>query len=310
VWAPWEAYAWRFAARNTRSVDRALVYAERAYVLSPLDTNMAGELADRLLRKGGQQAARVSNIAARLAGSRFPVHQILNRLLTVRFDASEARFGRALEMARDAMQPRPNDAGWVIAQRLELAWHAVEIGHVLGRASEVAGQAIAAFVEPQPPVLDWASIDTLRHVTAICAYASPEAAERCFARLERLTPSSKSPLAAGARLYAAGDPRGAAQAWQSLIRNADEQVDLLAEAMVRAFSAAGQPDVAVDIEARTRESAALFDGANMAMARAAQAAQARGNREEAVRLARRVIDAWKQADTPPPILVEMRKLVE
>jgi hypothetical protein len=309
VWAPWEAYAWRFAARNTRSPERALVYAERAYVLSPLDTNMAGELANRLLRKGGQEAARVSNIAARLSGSRFPVHQILTKLLTVRFDASEARFASALETARGAMQPRPGDAGWVIAQRLELAWHAVEIAHVLGRAAELADAAIGGFVEPDPPVLDWASIDTLRHVTAICAYASPPAAERCFGRLTQLTPT-RSALAAGARLYAAGDFRGAAAEWQPLIRNADEQVDLLAEAMVRAFSAAGQHDLAVEIEARTRDAAALFDGANMAMARAAQAARARGDRGEAARLAKRVIDAWKHADTPPPVLAEMHALVE
>jgi hypothetical protein len=313
VWAPWDSNAWWFAARNTKNADRALVYAERAYALSPLDTNMASQLSDRLLRRGHQQAARVANIAARFAGSQLPVHQILNQLLTVRFDASEARFGQALAMARDAMQLRPDDAGWVRAQRLELAWRAVEIANLLGRASEIADLAIQELVVPDPPVLDWeASLDTQRYVIAICAYASPAAAQRCFSRLDALTPSSRSSFAAGARLFAAGDRRGAAKEWQPLVRNADEQVDLLAEAMVGAFTAAGEHDLAIDIEARTRDKAALFDGANMAMARAAQALHARGNRgdeDEARRLARLVLDAWQPADIPPPILAEIRQLV-
>jgi len=313
AWAPWDSNAWWFAARNTKQADAALIYAERAYVLSPLDTNTASQLSDRLLRRGHLQAARVANIAARLAGSPLPVHELLHELLTVRFDASEARFGQALAAAEDAMAVRPEDAGWVRAQRLELAWRAVEIANVLGRASEVADLAIRQLVDPDPPVLDWeASLDGQRYAIAICAYASPPAAARCFSRLGALTPSSRSPFAAGARLFAAGDLRGAAQEWRPLVRNADEQVDLLAEAMVRAFTAAGEHDLAIDIEARTRDNAALFDGANMAMARAAQALHARGNRgdaDEARRLARRVLDAWQLADVPPPILAELRPLV-
>jgi tetratricopeptide (TPR) repeat protein len=211
------------------------------------------------------------------------------------------------------MRLRPDDAGWVRAQRLELAWRAVEIANVLGREREIADLAIRELVEPDPPVLDWeASLDTRRYAIAICAYASPAAAGRCFARLTTLMPSSRSPFAAGARLFAAGDHRGAAREWQPLVRNADEQVDLLAEAMVRAFTAAGEHDLAIDIEARTRDNAALFDGANMAMARAAQALHARAHRgddDEAQRLARRVLEAWKAADTAPPILTELRRLV-
>ena len=99
---------------------------------------------DHLLRRGRQQAARVSNIAARFAGSRLAVHQVLHELLMVRFDASEARFGQALAMAREAMRPRPDDAGWVPAQRLELAWRAVEIANVLGRASDALARSMFA----------------------------------------------------------------------------------------------------------------------------------------------------------------------
>lgn len=52
----------------------------------------------------------------------------------------------------------------------------------------------------------------------------------------------------------------------------------------------------------------VFDGANMAMARAAEAAYARGDRDEAAHMARLVLDAWTTADTRPPILEQMKLL--
>jgi tRNA A-37 threonylcarbamoyl transferase component Bud32 len=307
VWAPWESYAWLYAARNTKRDDLALSYAERAYVLSPLDTNVAGELSQRLLVRG--QGTRVGAIANRLGDSPHPVHQVLSRLLTVRFDASEGRFSDALETARHAMMLDPGDAGWVRAQRLEIAWHAVEVANVLGRASELAELAITEFVEPDPPILDWAPLETSGYITAICAYASPQVAQRCFARLTELKPPLSAPFIDGARRFAAGDLRAAAEAWRPLVRDADTHVDLLAEAMVRAFSAAGDHELATRIEARTRSTAALFDGASMAMARAAQAAKAGGDRTEAAHLAKLVLDAWTRADTRPPILDEILPLV-
>jgi 3-oxoacyl-(acyl-carrier-protein) synthase len=70
----------------------------------------------------------------------------------------------------------------------------------------------------------------------------------------------------------------------------------------------GEYDLAIQIEARTRPSAPLFDGANMAMAQAAQAAYARGDRGEASRLAKLVLAAWTTADVKPPILDRMKQI--
>jgi hypothetical protein len=78
--------------------------------------------------------------------------------------------------------------------------------------------------------------------------------------------------------------------------------------MVRAFTAAGESELAIQIEARTRANAALFDGASMAMARAAQAAHAQSKPDDARALARRVIEAWTKADVKPPILAELQSL--
>jgi tetratricopeptide (TPR) repeat protein len=309
VWAPWESYAWLFAARSTKNRERALRYAERAYLLSPLDTNVAGYLGNALMENG--QAARVASIAQRLGVSRHPVHQLLSELLTVRFDASETRFARALATAREAMRRHRGDAGWMTSQRLEIAWRAVEIAHVLGRASEIADLAVRELVDPDPPIADWGFLDTARYVTAICAYATPDVARRCFTRLDALKPPSLPPFATGARLFAIGDHRRAADAWRPLTRDADEQLDLLAEPMVRAFTEAGEYDLAIAVEQRTRGHANLFDGASMAMARAAEAhaRSPRGDRTEAAQLAKRVREAWIHADAKPPILEQMQKLI-
>ncbi|HZJ66461.1 MAG TPA: bifunctional serine/threonine protein kinase/MFS transporter [Kofleriaceae bacterium] len=311
VWVPWQSYAWWFAARNTKDAARALEYAKRAYTLAPLDTNVAGELGSRLLQH--RQGAGVPSIAARFAESPQPVRKMLSMLLTMRFDASEARFGKALTLASEAMRVRNGDTGWTLAQRLENAWRAVEIANVLGRASEIADLAVPLFVDPDPTVLDWRSLDTARFITAICAYASPPVAKRCFSRLDALQSPLTPAYAAGARLFAAGDLRDAARAWQPLVRDASEEVDLLADAMIQAFTATGALgyDLAIEIEARTRKNAALFDGANMAMARVAEAMHARGrpgDEVEAKRLASVVLVAWRHADTEVPILERMRQL--
>jgi tRNA A-37 threonylcarbamoyl transferase component Bud32 len=302
VWVPWDSYAWRFAARNAHDDRRARELAQRAYILSPLDTNIADDLSRALVRGG--QIARTEVIARRLAGSPYPVHQVVASALTAQLDASEARFARALGVARAGMRPRPDDAGWVRAQRLDLAWRAVELANLLGRAAEVADEAVAVFVAPAAPVLDWASLDTAREIAAICAYASPAVAERCFAALRAHGPVA-SEFTVGAARFAAGDLRAAAEAWQPLVRDSDERVDLLDEAMVRAFAAAGAPELALHIAARSAARAPLFAGATLAMARGAQVAAAHGDPAQARALAARVRAAWATADRRPPILDEL-----
>jgi tRNA A-37 threonylcarbamoyl transferase component Bud32 len=297
VWVPWDSYAWRFAARNARDERRARELTERAYILSPLDTNLADDLGRALVRGG--QIARTEVIARRLAGSRYPVHQVMASALTAQLDASEARFARGLAAARAGMRPRPDDAGWVRAQRLDLAWRAVELANLLGRAAEVADEAATTLTAQ----LDWASLDTAREIAAICAYASLAVAARCFADLRAHGPASE--LTVGAERFAAGDLRAAGEAWQPLVRDSDERVGLLDEAMVRAFAAAGATDLALVIARRSADRAPLFAGATLAMARGAQVAAAHGDRAAARELAARVRAAWATADRRPPLLDQL-----
>jgi hypothetical protein len=312
AWAPSESYSWWYSARTARSDERALVFAQRAYALSPFDTNIAADLADRLLRRG--RSADAGQIARRLATSRHPVHRRTSDLLMARFDASEGRFGPALDTARRAMHLQPGDAGWTRSQRLAIAWQAVAIANVLGRAHEVADEAVAELVGPERLGFDGSAEDERRQIAAICAYASRAIAERCFARLRAasdLRGGSTDEIRAfteGARRFANGDAAGAAEAWRPLVRDAHAGVAMLAEAMVTAFAAAGDPDLAIQIEVRTESDAPLLNRATLTMARAAQVAQARGQHALAARLAKRVVDAWQDADTLPPILAELKPL--
>jgi hypothetical protein len=75
--------------------------------------------------------------------------------------------------------------------------------------------------------------------------------------------------------------------------------------MVRAFAAAGAPDLALRIAARSADHAPRFAGATLAMARGAQVAAAHGDLAQARELAARVRAAWATADRRPPILDQL-----
>jgi len=59
---------------------------------------------------------------------------------------------------------------------------------------------------------------------------------------------------------------------------------------------------------RSAADRALWGGATLAMARAAQVAQARGDAALATRLARQVVAAWRLADVRPPILAALEEM--
>jgi len=312
VWAPWESYAWWYSARTAGSPEKARAFAARAYALSPFDTNLASDLAERQIRGG--HSADAGAIAQRLATSHHPVHQRTSALLLIRFDLSEARFGAALAAARDELRPQPGDAGWTRTLRLIAAVQAVTAAAVIGRGREVADETIGALIDGAELGFDGSSEDERRQIAAICAHGSAAAAARCFARIvapARLRGGSSEETRAlidGARRFAAGAPAAAALAWRPLVRDAGAAVGLLADAMVTAFAAAGDPILAIDVGLRSAADRALWGGATLAMARAAQVAQARGDAALATRLARQVVAAWRLADVRPPILAALEEM--
>jgi serine/threonine protein kinase len=310
-WAPWDSYAWSLAADREIDPEVGLRYARRAHELSPLDTYVAGRLADRLLRRGLREEARA--IAVELGVGEEPVQRLEAELITVRVEASAARFASALAHAEAGLKLRPADHGWVRQQRLELAWHAVELGQIVGR-TDLADRAFAELLAPKTLPFDGGHIDTPLRLTAICMYTSAAVTPACFARLAEVLPAlsggvvtGTSAFVDGARHYAAGDLRAAARAWRPLVANAHTHVEILGEAMVRAFAADGAWDLVDRVVELTAPQATELNGASLVTVRAALAARARGDHAREKVLADAALAAWSLADTEIPILRELRR---
>ncbi|WP_437754859.1 protein kinase domain-containing protein [Sorangium sp. So ce1389] len=314
AWAPWDGYAWLLEEAGPGGAARALAFARRAHALSPLDAYVADVLASRLLAGGARSEAR--GIALALAAGGYPSQKVESELLLVRVEASEARFGAALARARRAMVPAAEDAGWVRVQRLEIAWRALELGLILGRADEVADLAVERLLDPEPPPLDGAHhIDVPLRVAAICARATPAASRRCFARLRALRPRLSGGILPGtdaftdgAERYARADHAGAARAWRPLLRDPGPFAAVMADGMTAVFERTGEAELAERLEQAVTAGESHLGGASLATVRAARRAARRGAVDEARALARQVIDAWAIADEPVPSLDEMRRL--
>jgi hypothetical protein len=314
AWVPWNSYAWLEPAFATEGADpQALALVARAHALSPLDTQIADVLARGLLAAGDRAAAR--GIAAELAGGGLVVHDVERELILVRVETSEARFAAALARARKASELAPGDTGWIRAQRFEIAWHAIELAALVGRAPDVADEVVARFVDPDPTPLDANLSLVPMRIPAICALASTPA--RCFARFRALRPQLPGAITrdtddflAGAERYAERDLAGAARAWRPLISGPRLLAAMLPDAMVDAFEHTGAADLAAAVDQEVTRRAGEFGGATLGHVRAARRALARGDLALARQLAQQVTDAWSTADEPPPALAEMRQLLE
>ncbi|WP_437571578.1 protein kinase domain-containing protein [Sorangium sp. So ce542] len=316
AWAPWDGYAWLLEEPSPGDAGRALAFARRAHALSPLDAYVADVFASRLLAGGARSEAR--GIALALAAGGAPSQRVEGELLLVRVEASEARFGAALARARRAMTPSAEDAGWVRVQRLEIAWRALELGVILGRAGEIADLAVERFLDPEPPPLDGAHhIDAPLRAAALCAHATAAASRRCFARLRALRARRSGGMGIlpgtdafteGAERYARADHAGAARAWRPLLRDPGPFAAVMGDAMAAVFERVGEAELVERLERAAAGGEGRLGGASLATVRAARRAARRGAMDEARALARQVIEAWAIADEPVPALGEMRRI--
>lgn len=311
AWVPWNSYAWLESGYAAEGKTAALPMLRRAYALSPFDAQIAGTLAGAYLAAGDRSAAR--GVALALRGGGQPLHQVESDLLLVRIESSEARFAAALERALRGSQLEGGDAGWIQAQRFEMAWRAFELAMLLGKARPVADLLVARFLEAEPPPLDshWAMVPM--RLPAICAMASAPA--RCFARFRALRGRLPGAISEdtdafllGAERYAAGDWAGAARAFRPLLGGKLALARVFPSAMVEAFERTGALELAERVDAEVMLRAGEQHGATDGHVRAARRALARGDRERAAQLADQVIAAWALADEVPPGLAAMRAL--
>ncbi|WP_437299008.1 serine/threonine-protein kinase [Sorangium sp. So ce426] len=321
AWMPWEAYGWLFEdsgpaaaeapARQARA--RALTFARRAYVLSPLDMNVADTLVERLLQEGARQEAR--GIALAVGQGSQVLHKVGGELLLLRVEASEAGVGAALERARRAMAISPGDSGFVRVQRLQIAWRALELALVLGREREIADLIVSRFLDPEPPLLEGTHISVPLRMGAVCARASRAVSRRCFERLRELRvrfpegelPNTES-FITGAERHASGDRRGAALAWRPLLQEPEPFVEVLGDAMIATYEREGEHELVDRLEQAIPDDSEALNGASLKTVREAERAARRGDRQRALALAQQVIKAWSAVDAPVPAVESMRRL--
>ncbi|WP_438042766.1 protein kinase domain-containing protein [Sorangium sp. So ce128] len=321
-WMPWEAYGWLWEDSDPGAAERpaqdarqrALRFARRAYVLSPLDMNVADTLVDRLLQEGARQEARGITLAV-AQGSQV-LHKVGSELLLIRVEASEASIGAALERATRAMAISPLDSGFVRVQRLQIAWRALELALVLGRERAMADLIVARFLDPEPPLLEGTHISVPLRMGAVCARASRAVSRRCFERLRKLRgrfpegelPNTES-FITGAERYASGDPRGAALAWRPLLQEPEPFVEVLGDAMIATYEREGERELVDRLERAIPDDSEALNGASLKTVREAERAARRGDRQRALALAQQVIKAWSAVDAPVPAVESMRRLV-
>jgi hypothetical protein len=315
AWVPWSSISWSMQARTTGDPVESLIPWRRAYAMSPFDTSVADGYASALLAAGKIDDAR--GVARTLGTGHLPVHVVESDLLELRIEASQAQFRTALDQARTALDSALDDAGWVRAQRLEIAGRALELASILGTAHAEADELVVRFVDPYPTVLDGAALASPATIAAICGLASPGPSARCFAQVRALREQLSAgvthetdQLLRGAESYATHDFAEAATAWRPLLRGSATLAAALPDAMAEVFNDTGDLELAERVDRTVMEAAPRLGGATLGHVRAARRAARRGQAAVARDLASGVIRAWQFADELPPAVTEMRRLLE
>jgi hypothetical protein len=314
AWMPWNGISWYVQGLGAQTPAAALLPLRRAYELSPFNAQVAGALADKLLAAGKPEEAR--RIAVELQAGGHPVHSLASQLILLRVDASKAQLGAALARAQKVIDAPSEGAGWVRAQRFEVAWRALELAAILGRATALADVIVQRFVDPDPLVLDGSAILVPARIAAVCALASAAVSARCFTRFQALRgqisggiTSGTETFLRGAQRYALRDLAGAARAWRPLLREPEATGAELPDAMAETFERAGELELAERVDEAAMLRKLEFNGATLGHVRAARRALARGDRAKARALAGEVIAAWSVADKDVPAVAQMRRLL-
>jgi hypothetical protein len=230
----------------------------------------------------------------------------------VRVDAGEPLFGAAFARGEKLLATMPRygePPDWLMLSAL------LDVGLIVGKGTALADAFARRFVlAPQSPIA--ADLSDSRYVpdafARICAKASRDVAKACFARIDDLVSRGDFPQPSGAdkadmlglERFGAGDVRGAADAWRSMVAG---DVDRRLYAV--AFDGRGRGPGGARRRAAHRSGGRQLRGASLSHVRSARRAMARGDRARAKQLAQQVVDAWGAADVPVPAVAEVKALL-
>ena len=308
AWLPWDPRVWLPRELSPLSDQENLQHLQRALTLTPFDASVDDAAAAYYLRS--RDPSSVLSVVSNLDAGGLAIHELEKRLLMVQVDASEARFGKALQRAREAMV-FDHDAGFMLAERFELAWRSLDLARLVGDPREVADAIVGSFLDADPPRVDRYISEISWRIPAVCVQASKPG--HCFERFRSLWPQFSGLITpdiegftAGAELYATRNLAGAVDKWRPLV----SKTSALDHEMVVAFESTDKNDLADQVDQLVMKREWAYHGATLGHVRAALRAFKEGDLERARSLADQVIQAWGQADVEPRALADMRALVE
>jgi predicted Ser/Thr protein kinase len=310
AWAPDFAPAWRGRglSKRTSDVEHDLDWWRRFYLLQP-DGDSAMEYGAAALRAGRRDTLMA--LAARLSVSDSAYDRGLSTYLGGRALGADGNLAAAYDkllglFPKDADPTR--ESGVVHPDLLLRTTR--EIALLLGREREYADWIVDRYVRDGEPLMG-------KHdggigvglMAAVCSYASTAKARRCLAQLHEGIASSVAGTADvvdAAERWENGDVSGAAAA----VRRAMRQTWYLGHCgdfFELVLDAAKLYDLSEEIDRPTLSSKGTYSGENWFTVLRARRAFARGDRVAGLKLARRIVDAWKLADAPVPAVAEMER---
>jgi serine/threonine protein kinase len=310
AWEPDASAAWYDLAQPFGEADPARAeLLSRAHHLGEDSGAFFGvDLARTLLARGRREEARA--IGSRYATGTEARHRVGEYVLAL-VDLDEGVFGRALDRLRAASAAAP---AFGSIDTTYLAFALLDTADVLGRSRAIADEWIDHFIPPEGPRITSPAPPRLPlSLAGMCRRASRDRAERCFAAFDGLvksgafvwgtTPGTDA-YVEGARRFARGDVRGAAEAWRPMTRLAGA-IHVPADV----YDAVGDEAVAAALDATLLRERRFFHGINLAFVREAKRALRRGDKARARALAQQVVDAWSLADVEVPAVKEMRQIL-
>ncbi len=306
AWRPETADAWNILAHVDTPEAERVAMLERAHRLSDAFPLFAGNYGTWLLLAGRSDEA--AGVAARLE-----VGSLGQRVAAARLRAeivlADGRIRDAYETAWKGLEAL-DSVGSIESGDVALLGLFVELGALLGEGEVTAREVVSTFVMADPPRLDHGPLARAA-IAHACAYAEASIARRCFTRLDELERAGFFPLGAvadtsayveGARAFSQGELEAAAAAF----RRVKSDMSVRAAVAAIALEHAGDLDAA---DAADPPRPGIFGGVSGSFARNARRAEKRGDCDRAIRLASKLIDGWRRADTRLALVDEMERLV-
>ena len=315
TWAPDNGDWWLTATRALATNDRlgASEFLRREYVLEPSGA-VSGMYADALLRDGN--AGDLDSIVAHLAGSDDTQDRDLGRLVAARAAVLDGAFARTLSRWIDELSKPDAILGDTVDDNPRLS-ASRELAFATG-GERAVGDAVARAVASGNvgPRVEAHNVTIRANVAASCALAEPPLALACVAAL---APGDAAPaleqddwrrVEEVVRNYVLGDFAKAADAARGLAGSpySAYYAVRLGDFLVDVFDRGGVPELADALD-RAHVDDRNLHGASLAALRTARRAWARGDKERARELAKRIVDAWKLVDMKVPAVAEMDKII-